>query len=110
MQITIGELIALMGVPSAVTGFAFWAMKKWLNKRDKKIEEREKARTEMEYSIIQSINASLALGEATAHAVARIPDAHCNGDMHEALALARDVKHRQKAMLTRLGIESLNND
>ena len=110
MNITIGELIALLGIPSAVTGFAFWGLKKWLDKRDKRIEANEAARTAMEIAIVESVNASLALGEATANAVARIPDAHCNGDMHEALDYARDVKHRQKAMLTKLGIESLNND
>lgn len=110
MNITIGELIALLGIPSAVTGFAFWGLKKWLDKRDKRIEANESARTAMEIAIVESVNASLALGEATANAVARIPDAHCNGDMHEALNYARDVKHRQKAMLTKLGIESLNND
>lgn len=110
MNITIGELIALLGIPSAVTGFAFWGLKKWLDKRDKRIEANESARTAMEIAIVESVNASLALGEATANAVARIPDAHCNGDMHEALNYARDVKHRQKAMLTKLGIEALNND
>ena len=110
MEITIGELIALLGIPSAVTGFAFWALKKWLDKRDKRIEANEAARTAMEIAIVESVNASLALGEATANAVARIPDAHCNGDMHEALNYARDVKHRQKAMLTKLGIESLNDN
>ena len=110
MNITIGELIALLGVPSAVTGLAFWALKKWLDKRDKRIEAHEEARAAMEYAIVESVNASLALGEATANAVARIPDAHCNGDMHEALNYARDVKHRQKALLTKLGIQSLSDE
>ena len=110
MNITIGELIALLGIPSAVTGFAFWGLKKWLDKRDKRIEAHEEARTAMEIASVESVHASLALGEATANAVARIPDAHCTGDMHEALDYARDVKHRQKAMLTKLGIESLNDN
>ena len=49
----------------------------------------------------------IALGEATARAVQRIPDAHCNGDMHAALDYAAKVKHEQKDFLTRQGIESI---
>lgn len=39
--------------------------------------------------------AALALGEATSRAVQRIPDAHCNGDMHAALEYAQKVKHEK---------------
>ena len=39
--------------------------------------------------------AALALGESTARAAQRIPDAHCNGDMHAALEYAQKVKHEQ---------------
>lgn len=46
-------------------------------------------------------------GEATARAVQRIPDAHCNGDMHDALDYAADIKHKQKDFLTRQGVSSL---
>ena len=51
-----------------------------------------------------------ALGEATARAVQRIPDAHCNGDMHAALQYATDIKHRQKDFLDRQGIDALLDD
>ena len=37
----------------------------------------------------------------------RIPDAHCNGDMHAALDYAAKVKHEQKDFLTKQGIESI---
>ena len=47
------------------------------------------------------------MGEATARAVQRIPDAHCNGDMHDALAYATDIKHKQKDFLTKQGIQAL---
>ena len=39
---------------------------------------------------------AIALAEATAKAVQRIPDAKCNGDMHAALEYAQKVKHEQK--------------
>lgn len=46
--------------------------------------------------LIKSVGAAIALGEATARAVQRIPDAKCNGDMHAALEYAEKVKHEQK--------------
>ena len=57
--------------------------------------------------IVQSSGAAIALGEATARAVQRIPDAHCNGDMHAALAYATDIKHKQKDFLMEQGIQAL---
>lgn len=52
----------------------------------------------------------IALSEATARAVQRIPDAHCNGDMHKALEYAGRVKHAQKELLMGLGIHALHDD
>ena len=57
--------------------------------------------------VIQSSSAAIALGEATAKAVQRIPDAHCNGDMHAALDYAAKVKHEQKEFLSAQGIHAL---
>lgn len=51
--------------------------------------------------------AAIALGEATAKAVQRIPDANCNGDMHDALNYAANIKHKQKDFLTKQGIHAL---
>ena len=52
-------------------------------------------------------SAAIALGEATARAVQRIPDAHCNGDMHAALDYAAKIKHAQKDFLTSQGIHAI---
>ena len=51
--------------------------------------------------------AAVALAEATARAVQRIPDAKCNGDMHAALDYAAKVKHDQKEFLAKQGIHAL---
>ena len=37
----------------------------------------------------------------------RIPDAHCNGDMRDALGYAAEVKHKQKEFLAECGIHSI---
>ena len=88
--------------------------KKLVEKQDKKDKEREeresqrdKARQEHELILIRSTGAAIALGEATAKAVQRIPDAHCNGDMHAALEYATTVKHEQKDFLTKQGIHAI---
>ena len=114
----VGVLIAAMGIPSAITGFCFWLLEQKIEKRadaekeerqarQKKEDERERAREKSELCIINCVNASLALGEATARAVQRIPDAHCNGDMHAALEYAQKVKHEQKDFLNEQAIKAV---
>ena len=103
-EITIGQLILIMGVPSAVMGIAIWALKRWLEKREKTVEERNKALTDILIAQVMCNNAALSLAEATANAISRMPDAHCNGDMHEALAIAKEMKHKQREILTKIGI------
>ena len=108
---SIAEIIAVAGLPTAVTAFCFWLIERKIQKREteaqEKAAEREKAREDLQIITIQSVNAAIALSEATARAVQRIPDAHCNGDMHAALNYAADVKHKQKDFLTAQGIHSI---
>lgn len=100
-------LVLAMSIPSGFTGFCFWLLQRKLDKREAKREKQEKIREDQEYLLVKSIGAAIALGEATAEAVARIPDAHCNGDMHSALEYARKVKHEQKEFLTKHCIEAI---
>lgn len=99
--------IVAMSIPSAITGFCFWILEQKMEKREKRRERKEEIREKQEFLMVKSIGAALALGEATAEAVARIPDAHCNGDMHKALEYAREIKHEQKDFLTQQGIEAI---
>ena len=105
MDIT--TLIVAMSIPSGITGFCFWLLERRMEKREKEREKKEAIREKQEFLIVKSIGAAISLGEATAEAVARIPDAHCNGDMHNALEYARKVKHEQKDFLTQQGIEAI---
>lgn len=122
ITLTVGQalwaFILALGIPSAITGFLVWNFERKIAKREAKREkeqeerhkkeaEREKAREELQIHTIQGISAAIALGEATAKAVQRIPDAHCNGDMHDALNYAIKIKHEQKDFLTRMGIASV---
>lgn len=122
ITLTVGQalwaFILALGIPSALTGFLVWNFERKIAKREAKREkeqeerhkkeaEREKAREELQILTIQGVSAAIALGEATAKAVQRIPDAHCNGDIHDALNYAIKIKHEQKDFLTRMGIASV---
>ena len=117
----IWAFILTAGIPTAMTGFCFWLIENSISQRQKKddeerkkrqayVDEKERKRDEMQYLLVQSVNASIALSEATAKAVERIPDAHCNGDMKKALAYATKVKHAQKEFITKEGIKNIFED
>lgn len=103
----IATLLVSMGFPSALVGFAFWWFERKLAKREKENDKKEAARRKNEIIMIESMNAAIALGEATAKAVQRIPDAQCNGDMHAALDYATSIKHKHKDFITEQGIDAL---
>ena len=118
ITVSVMALIGAMSIPSAITGFCFWLIQRKINKRDEKdkedrtkrqkiLDEREATREKNELYIIKSVSASIALGEATARAVRRIPDAHCNGDMHAALEYAQTIKHEQKDFLHEQALKNL---
>lgn len=98
---------AAMGIPSAIMGIIVWKLERRIDKREKERAAQEQGQKDLFVLIVQGTNAAIALGEATARAVQRIPDAHCNGDMHTALDYAADIKHKQKDFLTRHGVSSL---
>lgn len=130
---TVGELAAICGIPSAVTvaivGFFVWLLERSIVKREtaraeedakrEKAREAEEAKLEaertkqensrkvFEKNLLASTNAALAVSEATARAVQRIPDAHCNGDMHAALNYAAKIKHEQRDFLAAQGINNI---
>lgn len=99
--------VAAMGIPSAIMGLIVWRLEGRISKRERDHEEQDKSQKDLIVLLVQSTSASIALGEATAKAVQRIPDAHCNGDMHAALEYATNIKHKQKEFLTKQGIDAL---
>ena len=122
VTLNVGQLlcafVAAMGIPGAIFGFLIWNFQRKITNRDKqrekeeevarkRAEEKERDREQLELFLIQSTTAAIVLGEATAKAVQRIPDAHCNGDMTKALEYATNAKHEQKDFLTQKGIQAL---
>ena len=69
--------------------------------------EKERARQKYEVYMIKGIMASNTLSEATARAVQRIPDAHCNGDMETALEEEEKVKKEIQLFLAKQGVNNI---
>lgn len=96
--------LAAMGIPGAIMGLIVWRIKGRFEERENELLGKEQARQELILLLVQSTRASIALGEATAHAMQR---GHTNGDMEAALAYATEIKHKQKDFLARQGIHAL---
>lgn len=107
---TIAQLIAVMGIPTAITGLLVWWFKRTIDKRDKKRDERERNTEKLMLLIMQTSRATNILAEATAKAVQRIPDAHCNGDMTAALEEAAKIQKEEKDFIMDQGIKHIFED
>jgi uncharacterized protein with von Willebrand factor type A (vWA) domain len=118
MQIQLWQLLVAFGVPTTATGVCVWFFKRSIEKqdkkrekeqaeRDKKAEEREKNTEKLMLMIMQTSRATNVLAEATAKAVQRIPDAHCNGDMTEALRRAEEIQKEEQQFLIDQGVKHI---
>ena len=110
MNTWVWALLAALGIPSGIGGMIYWAIKRRIDRRDREVAEREATKEMLEGAQLQAIMAAIAVCEATARAVQRIPDAHCNGDMHAALDYAARCKHDLKNVLTKVGVHALHED
>ena len=121
MPEVLAAVLAEAGVLSGLFGFFIWNWQRKITRRDeardkaeadrvKAQEEKEKAREELDLNIVRSLSALFALSEATARAVQRIPQCHCNGDMTKALEYSKEVKHDQREFLEKQGIHALHED
>ena len=115
------QIFAAFGIPSAIMTIFAGIMTRKIDKHQKNIEaaaearrsaaaEKEKKNEEFLLTMLQSTRAAVVLAEATARAVQRIPDAHCNGDMHSALEYAADIQKKEKDFLLKLGVHSLHGE
>lgn len=104
------QLLIAWGIPTGITGLLVWYLKKYIDKTEKKREEREQNTEKLMLFIMQTSRATNVLAEATAKAVQRIPDAHCNGDMTEALEKAAKIQKEEQEFLFDQGIKHVFGD
>ena len=119
-------ILSALGIPSLVISAVGIFLNHAIKKSDERREKADKERAEREQArikaledredrmeqfflaILSSQRATNALATATARAVQRIPDAHCNGDMHKALEEAEHCQRKENEFLTKLGLEALS--
>ena len=104
------EILLSMGIPTAVTGLLVWWLKRHIDKREKRSEEREENVEKLMMMIMQTSRATNVLAEATAKAVQRIPDAKCNGDMTAALEKAAAIQKEEQQFLMDQGVRHIFGD
>lgn len=107
MSQTVIAFVVAMGIPSAITGFLFWLLKRSIDKREKAREEKERNTEQLMLMMMKTTRANNILAVATAKAVQRIPDAKCNGDMKAALEEAAEVQSEEKDFLINQGIKRI---
>lgn len=105
------DALVSWGVPgaifSAVIGLIVWLLKRYIDKKDKDREAHDRNIEKLMLMIMQNGRAAVVLARATAIAVQRIPDAHCNGDMTSALAEADKIQNEEKDFLMDQGIQHI---
>ena len=112
------QILLAAGIPTALTGLLVWWLKRHIDKKDqeaeeraekerKLAEEREKNTEKSMLMIMQTSRATNVLAEATAKAVQRIPDAHCNGDMTAALERAAKIQKEEQQFLVDQGVKHI---
>lgn len=115
------ELLIAAGIPSAIVAFCFWLLEKRIQeraeaekneraRRQREQDAKEKNREELQYMTVKALDGALALSEATAKAMQRIPDAKCNGDMHKALDYEQEAKRDLENFLTRQGVNHITGN
>ena len=115
------DLLIAAGVPSAIVAFCFWMLERRIQaraeaekeerlNRQREQDAKEKNREELQHMTGKALDGALALSEATAKAMQRIPDAKCNGDMHAALDYELEQKHDLENFLTRQGVNHITGE
>ena len=107
MEDTIIQLIVLFGIPTTITGLGSFLIKRRVEKGEAEAKEREQNLESLVLMMIQSSRANSVGITAIARAVQRIPDAHCHGDMKEALEKMEKIQTKEQQFITDKGIKYL---
>ena len=101
------DLLIAAGIPSAITAFLYWLLKRNIDRNENKREEKENNTEKLILMLVNTSHSTNILAEATAKAVQRIPQAHCNGDMTAALEQAAKYQKEEQEFITQQGIKNI---
>jgi len=99
-----GEILSFIGIPSAVTAFAFGMLKYHIDNDRKEREKREFTRDKNMVYLISCANASLDLSEAVA---VSLKNGKSNGEIVAAQETANKLRQEYAAFLTAQGVKNL---
>lgn len=106
IELTIYQLLALVGTPSIISGIFLIVIQRSIAKRDKKREKIEDARVKLEGMLVNGVGTSISLGVATANSVKKI-DKTANGDLDKAIDKAVEAKDAMRNYLQLEGIKAV---
>lgn len=101
------EILAFMGIPTAIVGLVFWYLKRRIVASEKKQQEKTLNTEALILMMMQSTRANTVGITAIAKAVQRIPDAHCNGDMDSALKQMEEIQKKEQQFIIDKGIQHI---
>ena len=96
------EILGIASVPVlCLTAFINWQFRTL----EKRIDEKEHARSERDYLVVKGVIASIGLGEAQARELQK--DGKVNGNTSSALEYATEIKHKIEDFYTQQGVNNL---
>ena len=96
------EIFGIASVPVlCLTAFINWQFRTL----EKRIDEKEHARSERDYLVVKGVIASIGLGEAQARELQK--DGKVNGNTSIALEYATEIKHKIEDFYTQQGVNNL---
>ena len=101
------EIVLMFGVPTAITGFGVWLIKRKIERDEKQRIEKENNLQDLVLMMLQTTRANAVGITAVAEAIQRIPDAHCNGDMKKALEYMKTIQQKEKDFLMDKGVKHI---
>ena len=105
MELTLAQLIAVFGIPTAITGIGVWWFKRRVERNEAKSKEHEANLEALVLMMMQTTRANTVGITAIAKAVQRIPDAQCNGDMTAALEEMAQIQKKEQQFIIDKGIK-----
>ena len=105
MELTVAQLIAVFGIPAAITGLGVWWVKRRIEQNEAKTKEHEDNLEALVLMMMQTSRANTVGITAIARAIQRIPDAHCNGDMTAALEEMDKIQRKEQQFIIDKGIK-----
>lgn len=105
MDITLIQLLLTFGIPTTITGFGIWWIKRKIEHNEAKSKEHEQNLEALVLMMMQTTRANTVGITAIARAVQRIPDAQCNGDMTAALEQMDAIQKKEQQFIIDKGIK-----